>query len=111
MAVPAITEPSSRADEIRRAAIGVFAAQGFRRTSMADLAHAAGVSRPALYQYFEHRAAEGVTTRKRSGREQHGPGNRGSAATLESGERGSSTEGARSGNAANLSGGNPAEDS
>lgn len=45
-----------RADEIRRAAIPVFAAQGYRRTSMEDLAAAAGVSRPALYQYFDDRA-------------------------------------------------------
>ncbi|MDH3683613.1 MAG: TetR/AcrR family transcriptional regulator, partial [Acidimicrobiia bacterium] len=45
-----------RIDEIRRAAIPVFAAQGFRGTSMADLAQAAGVSRPALYQYFDNRA-------------------------------------------------------
>ena len=45
-----------RADEICRAAVGVFAAQGFRKTSMADLAAAAGVSRPALYQYFDNRS-------------------------------------------------------
>ena len=46
----------ARIDAIRRAAIPVFAAQGFRRTSMANLAEAAGVSRPALYQYFDDRA-------------------------------------------------------
>ena len=34
----------------------MFAAQGYRGTSMADLAQAAGVSRPALYQYFSDRA-------------------------------------------------------
>ncbi|MGD8685112.1 MAG: helix-turn-helix domain-containing protein [Chloroflexota bacterium] len=50
------TRREQRADEIRRAAIAVFARQGFRRTSMADLAAAAGVSRPALYQYFDDRA-------------------------------------------------------
>ena len=49
-------ERDGRADAIRRAAIPVFAAQGYRGTSMADLADAAGVSRPALYQYFENRA-------------------------------------------------------
>lgn len=38
------------------AAVPVFAAKGFRGTSMADIATAAGVSRPALYQYFENRA-------------------------------------------------------
>ena len=47
---------SGRADEIRRAAIPVFAAQGFRRTSMADLANAAGLSRAALYRYFQNRS-------------------------------------------------------
>ena len=50
------TERDARVDEIRRTAIPVFAAQGYRRTSMADLAGAAGVSRPALYQYFDNRA-------------------------------------------------------
>ena len=50
------TEREQRIDHIRRAAIAVFADQGFRRTSMADLARAAGVSRPALYQYFDNRS-------------------------------------------------------
>ncbi len=45
-----------RIDAIRRAAIPVFASQGYRGTSMADVAEAAGVSRPALYRYFEDRA-------------------------------------------------------
>lgn len=34
----------------------MFAAHGFRGASMADIAEAAGVSRPALYQYFENHA-------------------------------------------------------
>lgn len=50
------TDREQRIDHIRRAAIAVFAAQGFRGTSMADIARAAGVSRPALYQYFDNRA-------------------------------------------------------
>ncbi len=50
------SERDQRIDLIRRAAIPVFAAQGYRGTSMADLARAAGVSRPALYQYFENRS-------------------------------------------------------
>lgn len=50
------SERAQRVEDIRRAAIPVFAARGFRRTSMADLARAAGVSRPALYQYFDNRA-------------------------------------------------------
>ncbi|MEM9608340.1 MAG: helix-turn-helix domain-containing protein [Actinomycetota bacterium] len=50
------SQAGGRADEIRRAAIPVFAAQGFRRTSMADLAGAAGLSRAALYRYFRNRS-------------------------------------------------------
>lgn len=50
----------ARADERRAAivesAIGVFARYGFRRASMEDLAEAAGMSRPALYQYFRNKA-------------------------------------------------------
>lgn len=45
-----------RIDEILRASIPLFAARGYRKTSMADIADAAGVSRPALYQYFTDRA-------------------------------------------------------
>lgn len=56
MPVSAAKQRSERVGAICRAAIPVFATQGFRRTSMADLAQAAGVSRPALYQYFENRA-------------------------------------------------------
>ena len=51
-----MTGREQRVDQIRRAAIPVFASQGFKRTSMADIAEAAGVSRPALYQYFDNRA-------------------------------------------------------
>lgn len=54
-----MSDPSKREQRIEailRASIPVFAAQGFRNTSMADLAAAAGVSRPALYQYFDNRA-------------------------------------------------------
>ena len=50
------TSRERRAEEILRASIPVFAAQGYRRTSMADIATAAGLSRPALYQYFADRA-------------------------------------------------------
>ncbi|MEM8619277.1 MAG: helix-turn-helix domain-containing protein [Actinomycetota bacterium] len=50
------TSRNARVEAIRRAAIPVFAAKGYRGTSMADLAQAAGVSRPALYQYFSDRA-------------------------------------------------------
>lgn len=45
-----------RIEQIRRAAIGVFSANGFKGTSMAAIAEAVGISRPAIYQYFESRA-------------------------------------------------------
>lgn len=50
------TDRQARIDAICRAAIPVFARQGFRGSSMADLAAAADMSRPALYQYFDNRA-------------------------------------------------------
>lgn len=47
-------------DEPRRAAIMAaatecFARYGFKRTSMEDIATAAGMSRPALYQYYRNK--------------------------------------------------------
>jgi AcrR family transcriptional regulator len=42
----------ARRAAIQKAAIEEFASHGLRRTSMADIARAAGISRPALYQYF-----------------------------------------------------------
>lgn len=50
------TERQARIDAICAAAIPVFASKGYRGTSMADLAAAADLSRPALYQYFDNRA-------------------------------------------------------
>ena len=47
---------SDRRTGIHAAAVTVFSAQGFSATSMADIAEAAGVSRPALYQYFDNKA-------------------------------------------------------
>ncbi len=44
-----------RIEQIRRAAVAVFGDRGFRGTSMAAIAEAVGISRPALYQYFENR--------------------------------------------------------
>ena len=40
---------------IASAAIDVFSARGFSRTSMAHIAAQAGMSRPALYQYFQNK--------------------------------------------------------
>lgn len=52
------TRPDGRAEKkkaICEAAFGVFAQYGFRRTSMEDIARAAGMSRPALYQHFRNK--------------------------------------------------------
>ena len=40
---------------IHAAAIAQFSERGFAATSMADIANAAGMSRPALYQYFRNK--------------------------------------------------------
>ena len=45
--------PQRRA--IHAAAIAQFSEHGFASTSMADIANAAGMSRPALYQYFRNK--------------------------------------------------------
>ncbi|MFZ9819225.1 MAG: helix-turn-helix domain-containing protein, partial [Ilumatobacteraceae bacterium] len=54
----AVTNSSrdQRIEEILRASIPLFAKRGYRKTSMANIADAAGISRPALYQYFTDRA-------------------------------------------------------
>ncbi len=47
-------DPKRRA--IHTAAIAQFAERGFSATSMANIADAAGMSRPALYQHFRNKA-------------------------------------------------------
>ena len=42
-------------DAILQAAVATFAAYGFRRTSMEDIARAAGISRTALYLYWRNK--------------------------------------------------------
>ena len=49
------TDPDDRRDVIHRAAIEQFSRRGFSGTSMAKIADAAGMSRPALYQYFRNK--------------------------------------------------------
>lgn len=49
---PVVARRDSKRDAIHRAAIEQFAERGFAGTSMANIADAAGMSRPALYQYF-----------------------------------------------------------
>ncbi len=53
---PKSTVREQRVEQILRASIPLFAARGYRGTSMANIADAAGVSRPALYQYFADRS-------------------------------------------------------
>jgi TetR/AcrR family transcriptional regulator len=47
----------STRDSIVAAAVPVFGRYGYRKTSMDQLAQAAGVSRPAVYQYFPNKDA------------------------------------------------------
>lgn len=46
---------TDRKTQIKRAGLAVFARYGLRRTSMEDVAVEAGLSRPALYQYFRNK--------------------------------------------------------
>jgi len=52
--IPESDDP--RRDAILRAAFDRFVNYGFRRTSMEDIAGAAGMSRPALYQHYRNKA-------------------------------------------------------
>ena len=49
------TSDDPRHQAILSAAFGCFAQYGFRRTSMEDIAQAAGMSRPALYLHFRNK--------------------------------------------------------
>ncbi len=51
-----LTESISRRETILLSAWETFAAYGFRRTSMQDIADKAGISRPALYLEFSNKA-------------------------------------------------------
>jgi AcrR family transcriptional regulator len=53
LVTPEIEADKSRHDAILEAAIGVFARYGFRKTSMDEVARAAGVSRQGLYLLFD----------------------------------------------------------
>lgn len=50
-------EGLSARDYIARQAIRLFSDRGFRGTSMNDVAEACGVTKPALYKYFENKSA------------------------------------------------------
>ncbi|MEM0929153.1 MAG: TetR/AcrR family transcriptional regulator [Pseudomonadota bacterium] len=49
------TRSHEKREAVFDAAASVFAQYGFRRTSMNDIAQAAGISRPALYVLFENK--------------------------------------------------------
>ena len=49
--------PAGRFDDLVRRATEVFIARGWRRTQMADIAVAVGVSKPTLYLYVESKEA------------------------------------------------------
>lgn len=49
-------DASPKRGHILDSAVGAFSRYGFRRCSMEDIADAAGMSRPALYQYFRNKA-------------------------------------------------------
>lgn len=51
-----LPEPNSRRETILTSAWENFAAYGFRRTSMQDIADKVGISRPALYLEFSNKA-------------------------------------------------------
>lgn len=56
--------PDEKQTRILNAALGVFARYGYRRSSMEDIAKAAGMSRAALYQHFRNKddiLSHGVT--------------------------------------------------
>ena len=52
-----IDRAQAKKDAVFEAAGDVFARYGFRRTTMNDIAEAAGISRPALYLLFENKDA------------------------------------------------------
>ncbi|MET4782938.1 TetR/AcrR family transcriptional regulator [Glaciihabitans sp. UYNi722] len=45
--------PTSVADDVRRAAVELFAAQGYANTAVQQIVEAAGVTKGAMYHYFE----------------------------------------------------------
>lgn len=53
--LPVTTRRDAKRNAIHTAAIEQFAERGFGGTSMANIADAAGMSRPALYQHFRNK--------------------------------------------------------
>jgi AcrR family transcriptional regulator len=57
MSTPHVSGPDDRRTAVVRAALAAFSRYGFRKASMADIATAAGCSRPLLYTLFASKAA------------------------------------------------------
>lgn len=65
MTLQLLTDTDEKRGRILNAALSVFALYGYRRTSMEDIAKAAGISRAAIYQHFRNKEdllVHGVTT-------------------------------------------------
>ena len=57
MTLDTLEDLDPRRAAVMKAALDVFTTYGFRRTTMDDIARAAGMSRPALYTHFRNKEA------------------------------------------------------
>lgn len=57
MASPARLTANERREQVLNVALAVFAQRGYHTTSMNDIADAAGVTKPVLYQHFDSKRA------------------------------------------------------
>ena len=54
--MPTRLPAAARREQLLAVAVEVFARQGFHGTAMNDVADAAGVTKPVLYQHFRYEA-------------------------------------------------------
>ena len=59
---------AERREQLLDAAMTAFAANGYHGTSMNDVAKAAGITKPVLYQHFESKSASLRRTSRRRGK-------------------------------------------
>ena len=57
MTSPARLTATERREQVLKVALAVFAQRGYHTTSMNDIADAAGVTKPVLYQHFDSKRA------------------------------------------------------
>lgn len=57
MTSPARLSATERREQVLNVALAVFAQRGYHTTSMNDIADAAGVTKPVLYQHFDSKRA------------------------------------------------------